>query len=157
MSDYLEISEEDTEKYEAQVMDKMIEVYNGIDEGIGIKDEIKIILKTLKAGREEAKQIKNNLLKNQDSKYEWVSFHPQIGQFLMSCVAGKVIYGNKKISTSPHPHNVGGYRIRSLIMALNLLKSIDAFSEIKNDDFFDHSHFDDEALQILEIVDGSED
>jgi hypothetical protein len=155
----IKISEKECEKYEYQIINAMLDVYNKIkDENIleiKIEHEMKIILETLKAGHEEEKKIRDKI-KNEDLEKDkdgdsLISFWPSIETFLLSCVAGGIIWGEDKI-----PHNklnpcfIGGDRLRALVKAMRLMEACTLLEEIKDTELVMHDSQHEDALKLLD-------
>lgn len=127
-------SNEDNDK---RVINKMIETYNKVNDDMELNDEVKVILKTIKAGFEESRQIHKE--PNNDN------YFADIDQFIFSCVAAKCLYGEDDIE-SVHPNFIGGYRIKALLKAILLLKTADLIEQFKCDEGpFIHQYYYDEA------------
>jgi hypothetical protein len=151
--EYIELSEADDEKYELQVLKAMIDVYNKLkdEDLLKIKPdrERRIIFDTIRAGHHEVDKICKDL---KDGKNVMVNFHPPIDTFLLSCVAGGIIWGDDKIpSDGLHPYCIHGERIDALIHAMRLLEACSLIDEVKDGGFlmFDNQYRD--ALVMIDM------
>ena len=155
----IKISEEECEKYEHQVLNAMLNVYNKLkDEDlltIKLNHEMRIIFETLKAGEEEAHRIRKKIEKeaiergeDPDSK---AGFWPSIETYLVSCVAGGILWADDKV---PHdtlnPAYIGGDRIRALIKAMRLMEACNLLDEAKDEDFLMWDSQRDYAMETLD-------
>jgi hypothetical protein len=153
MSEYewIELSKEKTEELERRIMNKMISVYSNVENDMELQDEVKLILNTIEAGYIETKKIKKELDEEYKEDNRPVSFHAHIEQMVLSCVAGKIIYGQDKIDCEIHPYQAGGFHISALIGAVNLMKACDFLTEIKEGDLNFSSWNNIKALKMLDI------
>lgn len=158
MSEYewIKLSKEKTEELEQRIMNKMISVYSDVENDMELQDEVKLILNTIEAGYVERRKITNELDEEYKESDRHVSFHADIEQMLLSCVAGKIIYAKDKIGSEIHPYQIGGFHIRALIGAINLMKACDLFSEIKDGEISISSWNNKKALKMLNIEEDNE-
>lgn len=159
---FIDISEEEHKKYEHQVLNAMLNVYNKLKDedllNITVNKEMKIIFETLKAGSEEERRINEKIKKEAVEKGAdpdaFVSFWPSLETCLVSCVAGGILFGDDKI---PHdtlnPAYIGGDRIRALIKAMRLMEACNLLDEAKDDDFI---MWDSQRRSAMEMLDSWE-
>ena len=158
MSDYewIKLSEEKTEELEQRIMNKMISVYSNVENDMELQDEVKLILNTIEAGYIENRKIKKELDEEYKESDDYVSFHPDIEQMVLSCVAGKIIYVQDQIGSEIHPYQTGGFHIRALIGAINLMKACDVLSGIKDGEISISAWNNIKALKMLNIEEDNE-
>lgn len=156
---HIKISEEEHEKYEYQIINAMLDVYNKLKDedllNITVNKEMKIIFETLKAGSEEERRINEKIKKEAVEKGAdpdaFVSFWPSLETCLISCVAGGILFGDDKIPhDSLNPGYIGGDRIRALIKAIRLMEACSIVDEINEDDFLMWTSARDEAMEMLD-------
>lgn len=157
MKEWYSPSVEEMEKLELRVINAMIDVYNKMlpyTDNTNSAYEIKIIFETIKAGHEEQAKIRKELQDAKKDEYEDVHFSPDIDQFLLSCVAGGIIYhsegGIEKDGLTPY--NIYGYQIRSLIMAYKMLEACEAIDDIAADNLWLHDSMHKEASRVMDMV-----
>lgn len=133
----------------------MIDVYNNYKDNQEILDDLKILFATIEAGKNEERKIKEEYAESKKLQYDGMFYYPDLGQFLLSCVAGGIIYRDEEDGISRdglHPYNLYGYRIRSLIMALKILNSVGIIRETFNDELWLHEDNNNKASQILNMI-----
>jgi ABC-type oligopeptide transport system ATPase subunit len=156
----IELTKEQEEAFDKRILHVMLDSYSRVGEDYAdmqLKNEIKIILETMKAGIIESRKINHELKDKYGDEYPF--YHSNIEQFMMTCVAGKIINidsDNEFIKETLHPYNIYGYRIKSVISAFGLLNSISAISSIRDEEFDAGSYNCDEALDVLKLAEDNE-
>jgi hypothetical protein len=152
----IELTEEQKASFDERILHVMLDSYYKIVENyenMTTKDEVKIILETTKAGRVEDIKIMNELKKTYGGNYPF--YHADIQQFMMTCIAGGIIFINVDkdfIKKNLAPYNIYGDRIKSAIMAFDLLKSVEIISSIEDGELYSGEWNSDRALHTLKLA-----
>ena len=161
-------SEEETNALRRRVLARMLAIYSEVNEWIensetettdtGLYPEVKTILRTIQAGRDEESTITSELEEKHGKEY--VDFHCNISWMMISCIIGMII-GGKTGLRDVDADNLAPYHLHvdiiiSYTLACDILKHEAEWEHIREaietEDLTASKYYASESLKTLNFA-----